>query len=232
MSAEESKYEDEPRKKIAEPPLNILFNPSIVGKKNVWDIDVSLLLQMLLNLLGLTGKKDLRVCGIAAVSSSMIHRLKVESIFNLEKIAMQRKQIEEPQRDKPIIPLNVVQLPFRFESTYPLSLEDLLQVLENMILDITNRNNKKDNLVRLDPLDTFDFDQYFVKLEQVIQEYENMVFDIVGADKTLMFKTIVSGMNPIEVARCFLAILHLATKGKIELEQVEAEEDIKITMTT
>jgi segregation and condensation protein A len=232
VSAEESKYEDEPRKKIAEPPLNILFNPSIVGKKNVWDIDVSLLLQMLLNLLGLTGKKDLRVCGIAAVSSSMIHRLKVESIFNLEKIAMQRKQIEEPQRDKPIIPLNVVQLPFRFESTYPLSLEDLLQVLENMILDITNRNNKKDNLVRLDPLDTFDFDQYFVKLEQVIQEYENMVFDIVGADKTLMFKTIVSGMNPIEVARCFLAILHLATKGKIELEQVEAEEDIKITMTT
>ena len=50
MSAEESKYEDEPRKKIAEPPLNILFNPSIVGKKNVWDINVSLLLQMLLNL--------------------------------------------------------------------------------------------------------------------------------------------------------------------------------------
>ena len=113
MSAEESKYEDEPRKKIAEPPLNILFNPSIVGKKNVWDINVSLLLQMLLNLLGLTGKKDLRVCGIVAVSSSMIHRLKVESIFNLEKIAMQRKQIEEPQSDKPIIPLNVVQLPFR-----------------------------------------------------------------------------------------------------------------------
>ena len=232
MSAEESKYEDERRKKIAEPPLNILFNPSIVGKKNVWDINVSLLLQMLLNLLGLTGKKDLRVCGIAAVSSSMIHRLKVESIFNLEKIAMQRKQIEEPQSDKPIIPLNVVQLPFRFESTYPLSLEDLLQVLENMILDITNRNNQKDKLVRLDQLDTFDFDQYFVKLEQVIQEYENMVFDIVGADKTLMFKTIVSGMNPIEVARCFLAILHLATKGKIELEQVDAEEDIKITMTT
>jgi segregation and condensation protein A len=216
VSAEESKYEDERRKKIAEPPLNILFNPSIVGKKNVWDINVSLLLEMLLNLLGLTGKKDLRVCGIAAVSSSMIHRLKVESIFNLEKIAMQRKQIEEPQSDKPIIPLNVVQLPFRFESTYPLSLEDLLQVLENMILDITNRNNQKDKLVRLDQLDTFDFDQYFVKLEQVIQEYEN----------------IVSGMNPIEVARCFLAILHLATKGKIELEQVDAEEDIKITMTT
>jgi segregation and condensation protein A len=232
VSAEESKYEDERRKKIAEPPLNILFNPSIVGKKNVWDINVSLLLEMLLNLLGLTGKKDLRVCGIAAVSSSMIHRLKVESIFNLEKIAMQRKQIEEPQSDKPIIPLNVVQLPFRFESTYPLSLEDLLQVLENMILDITNRNNQKAKLVRLDQLDTFDFDQYFVKLEQVIQEYENMVFDIVGADKTLMFKTIVSGMNPIEVARCFLAILHLATKRKIELEQVDAEEDIKITMTT
>jgi len=59
-----------------------------------------------------------------------------------------------------------------------------------------------------------------------------MIFDIVGADKTLMFKTIVSGMNPIEVARCFLAILHLATKRKIELEQVDAEEDIKITMTT
>jgi segregation and condensation protein A len=74
------------KKRIAEPPLNMLFNLSLIAKKDVWDIDITMLLQMLLNIINTTGKKDLRVCGIAVLSSSMIHRLKVESIFRLEKI--------------------------------------------------------------------------------------------------------------------------------------------------
>ncbi|MGB6674503.1 MAG: hypothetical protein WBE34_18900, partial [Candidatus Nitrosopolaris sp.] len=81
------------KKKIAEPPLNLLFNPSLVSKKDVWDIDISNLLGLLLNIIHASGKKDLRLCGIAALSSSMIHRLKVESIFRLEKVAMQKKTI-------------------------------------------------------------------------------------------------------------------------------------------
>src|ERR687892_2784052 len=123
------------RRQIAQPPLNLLFNPSLLIRKDVWDIDIARLLEMFLRLLNATGNKDLRICGLAAVSSSMIYRLKVESIFVLEKIAMQKKSLNDPTNDPqqqlPIPQLNPIELPFRIEPTYPVSVEDLLHMLEN-----------------------------------------------------------------------------------------------------
>src|ERR671929_396092 len=102
-STEDNNISSMDSKMISEPPLSLLFNPSLLTtKKDVWDIDVTMLLDMLLKLINTTGKKDLRVCGIAILSSSMIHRLKVESIFRLEKIAMQRKGIQDSQPSEAI----------------------------------------------------------------------------------------------------------------------------------
>ena len=213
-------------KMISEPPLSLLFNPSLLTtKKDVWDIDVTMLLDMLLKLIGKTGKKDLRVCGIAALSSSIIYRLKVESIFRLEKIAMQRKGVDEHQQYQSIPDLNPVEIPFRIESTYPVSLEDLLQVLENMISELANPKPKKKQL-DLEPVESFDFDQYLIKFEHILQRYEDMIFDIVSADGEAIFKILVAKMEPIEIVRCFIAVLYLAMKGKIDLVQIE--EDLKI----
>jgi segregation and condensation protein A len=213
-------------KMISEPPLSLLFNPSLLTtKKDVWDIDVTMLLDMLLKIIDKTGKKDLRVCGIAALSSSIIYRLKVESIFRLEKIAMQRKAVDEHQQYQSIPDLNPVEIPFRIESTYPVSLEELLQVLENMISELANPKPKKKQL-DLEPVETFDFDQYLIKFEHILQRYEDMIFDIVGADGEAIFKILVAKMEPIEIVRCFIAVLYLAMKGKIDLVQIE--EDLKI----
>ena len=213
-------------KMISEPPLSLLFNPSLLTtKKNVWDIDVTMLLDTLLKLINTTGKKDLRVCGIAILSSSIIYRLKVESIFRLEKIAMQRKGVDEHQQYQSIPDLNPVEIPFRIESTYPVSLEELLQVLENMISELANPRPKKKQL-KLEPVETFDFDQYIIKFEHILQRYEDMIFDIVTADGEAIFKILVAKMKPIEIVRCFIAVLYLAMKGKVELEQIE--EDLKI----
>ena len=213
-------------KMISEPPLSLLFNPSLLTtKKDVWDIDVTMLLDMLLKIIDKTGKKDLRVCGIAALSSSIIYRLKVESIFRLEKIAMQRKAVDEHQQYQSIPDLNPVEIPFRIESTYPVSLEELLQVLENMISELANPKPKKKQL-DLEPVETFDFDQYLIKFEHILQRYEDMIFDIVSADGETIFKILVAKMEPIEIVRCFIAVLYLAMKGKIDLVQIE--EDLKI----
>jgi segregation and condensation protein A len=146
------------KKTIAQPPLNILFNPSTVVKKDVWSVDIVRLLELFLQLINATGNKDLRICGIAAVSSSMIYRLKVESIFLLEKIAMQKKGLEN-QQALPIPELNTLELPFRVESTYPVSVDDLLKVLENMIMELANPRPRKKQ-VELEPVQTFNFDQY------------------------------------------------------------------------
>lgn len=230
MALDEEGGRVDTKKSIAQPPLNMLFNPSLLVRKDVWNIDVALLLQMFLQLINATGNKDLRICGIAAVSSSMIYRLKVESIFALEKIAMQRRGVDDPADQQPVPQLNVMELPFRIEPTYPVSVEDLLQMLENMIMELAHPRPKKKQ-VQLEPVQTFDFDQYLVKFEKIIEGYEDMIFDIVSADGSAMFKALVAKMEPVEVARCFIAMLYLATKGKVELEQPEDSDDVKITLS-
>ena len=230
MSGQEGQVDT--KKSMAQPPLNLLFNPSMLVRKDVWNIDVALLLEMFLRLINATGNKDLRICGIAAVSSSMIYRLKVESIFALEKIAMQKKGLDDPnnQQQQPIPQLHPVELPFRIESTYPVSMEELLQMLENMIMELAHPRPKKKQL-ELEPIHAYDFDQYLMKFEQIIQGYEDMIIDIVSADGFTMFKALVAKMDSVETARCFIAMLYLATKGKVDLEQQEDSDDVRITLS-
>jgi segregation and condensation protein A len=224
------------RRQIAQPPLNLLFNPSLLVRKDVWNIDIARLLDMFLRLLNVTGNKDLRICGLAAVSSSMIYRLKVESIFVLEKLAMQKRGLNDPTNDQqqqlPIPQLNPIELPFRIEPTYPVSVEDLLQMLENMIMELANpRSKRRKQELELEPVETFNFDQYLIKFEKIIQDYEDMIYDIVAADGILMFKTLVNRMDPVEMARCFIAMLYLAMKQKIKLDYPQEDsDDIKMTL--
>jgi segregation and condensation protein A len=226
------------RRQIAQPPLNLLFNPSLLVRKDIWNVDIARLLDMFLQLLNITGNKDLRICGLAAVSSSMIYRLKVESIFALEKIAMQKKGLNDPSNDQekqqqlPIPELNPIELPFRVEATYPVSVEDLLSMLENMIMELANpRSKRKKQELELEPVETFNFDQYLIKFEKIIQGYEDMIYDIVTADGVLMFKALVAKMESVEMARCFIAMLYLAMKHKINLDyRQEDSEDIKMTL--
>ena len=82
MSTEEKNQDPET---ISENPVNVLFNTSSIAKKDVWEIDIVGILEMLLRILGKSGKKDLRVAGMAALSSSLIYRMKVESIFALHR---------------------------------------------------------------------------------------------------------------------------------------------------
>jgi segregation and condensation protein A len=138
---------------------------------------------------------------------------------------MQRKGVDEHQVHQSVPDLNPVEIPFRIESTYPVSLEELLHVLENMISELANPKPKKKQL-NLEPLETFDFDQYLIKFEHILQRYEDMIFDIVAVDGEATFKILIAKMEPIEIVRCFIAVLYLAMKGKVNLEQIE--EDLKI----
>ena len=117
-----------------------------------------------------------------------------------------------------------MEIPYRFEPTYPVNLEDLLGLLETILNRLTNPKQQKKDL-NLNALDTFDFDQYFIKIEQILQEREDIILDIVNADGTILFSTFVSRMTPIEAARNFLAILYLAMKGKVELQQIVDADD-------
>ena len=126
--------QDEQLPGISQDPVNILFNPSAISKKDVWEIDLIEILKILIKILEQTGKKDLRVSGMAALSSSLIYRMKVESIFALQKAAMEKK----PLTNRQDVDIDILDIPYRHESTYPVSLDELLGLLENLIGSLAN----------------------------------------------------------------------------------------------
>ena len=65
--------QEETKSQISKVPLNILFDPEGVKKKDIWEIDLMQILKMLIDVLEKADKKDLRIAGMAALSLSLIH---------------------------------------------------------------------------------------------------------------------------------------------------------------
>ena len=112
---------DETQSEISKMPVSILFDPEGVKKKDIWEIDLIQILSLLIKILEKTDKKDLRVAGMAALSSSLIYRLKVENIFALQKAAIENK----PVRQRTDVDIQMLDIPYRHEATYPVSLNEL-----------------------------------------------------------------------------------------------------------
>ena len=220
MSQEDTKAQ------ISKIPINVLFDPEGVKKKNVWDIDLIQILSLLLEILEKTDKKDLRVAGMAALSSSLIYRLKVESIFALQKAAMEKK----PLRQRTDVDIDILDFPYRHESTYPVSLDELLDLLENLIGTIANPRERKSNKLRFEPIEPPDFKKIFNNLENIIGEYQELVLRKLQANGSLLLEKIVEELDTTDSIRCFFAVLFLARDEKVDILQEEGDEEIRVTL--
>jgi segregation and condensation protein A len=216
--------EDQTKIGISQAPINVLFDRENISKKDVWEIDIIKILELLIKILNQTGKKDLRVAGMAALSSSLIHRMKVESIFALQKAAMEKK----PLTQRVDLDIDMINMPYRHESTYPVTLDELLNLLENLIGTIANPRSRKGRNLNFEPIEAPDFKDYFISLENIIGKYEELITNKIKTTGTGMLKDIVTDLDTIDSIRCFFAILFLARDQKVDLEQIE--DDIKITL--
>ncbi len=217
MSGEES------AQSISQAPVNILFDPKSITKKDVWQIDLIQILDILIRILQKSGKKDLRVAGMAALSSSLIYRMKVESIFALQKAAMEKK----PMHQRQDVDIELINIPYRHESTYPVTLDELLNLLENLIGSIANPRSSRKKM-NFEPIEAPDFQEYFISLENIIGKYEDLIIRKITSAGFGNLQDIVSDLDPIDAIRCFFAILFLARDEKIEVEQIE--DDIKVIL--
>jgi len=207
---------------ISQEPVNILFSPSSVVKKDVWEIDLIQILDLLIKILDKTGKKDLKVAGMAALSSSLIYRMKVESIFALQKAAMEKK----PMHQRTDVDIELIDIPYRHESTYPVSLDDLLGLLQNLIGTIANPQSRRNKQLEIEPIEAPDFQEFFISLESIIGKYEDLIMKKIGAAGHGLLQEIIVDLDQVDSIRCFFAALFLARDQKVDLEQVE--DDIKI----
>jgi segregation and condensation protein A len=209
---------------IAQEPINVLFDPKAVVKKDVWEIDLIQILNLLAKILEKTGRKDLKVAGMAALSSSLIYRMKVESIFALQKAAMEKK----PSFQRTDVDIELIDIPYRHESTYPVSLDDLLGLLQNLIGTIANPQSRRNKKLDIEPIEAPDFQEFFISLESIIGKYEDLIMKKIADTGEGLLQEIIAELDQVDSIRCFFAALFLARDQKVDLEQ--QEDDIKIIL--
>ncbi len=214
--------EAQPPNSISQEPVSILFDPKSAAKKDVWEIDLIQILNLLIKILEKTGKKDLKVAGMAALSSSLIYRMKVESIFALQRAAMEKK----PMHQRTDVDIELIDIPYRHESTYPVSLDDLLGLLQNLIGTIANPQSRRNRQIEIEPIEAPDFQEYFISLESIIGKYEDLVMNKIDAKGFGLLQDIIVELDQVDSIRCFFAVLFLARDQRVDLEQVG--DDIKI----
>ena len=214
---------DEDISGISQDPVNILFNPSVIQKKDVWQINIVEILKILIKILEATSKKDLKVAGMAALSSSLIYRMKVESIFALQKAAMEKKPLIN-RRD---VDIDIIDMPYRHESTYPVSLDELLDLLENLIGSIANPRSRRRGQLDFDS-EPPDFKEYLLPFENLVGKYEDLIVRKIRGTGSGLLKEIVVDLDSLDSIRCFFAILFLARDQKVELDQID--NDIQVTL--
>ena len=209
---------------IAQEPINVLFDPKAVVKKDVWEIDLIQILNLLAKILEKTGRKDLKVAGMAALSSSLIYRMKVESIFALQKAAMDKK----PSFQRTDVDIELIDIPYRHESTYPVSLDDLLGLLQNLIGTIANPQSRRNSKLDIEPIEAPDFQEFFISLESIIGKYEDLIIKKIANTGFGLLQDIIAELDQVDSIRCFFAALFLARDQKVDLEQ--QNDDIKIIL--
>ena len=209
---------------ISQEPINVLFDPKAVVKKDVWEIDLIQILNLLAKILEKTGRKDLKVAGMAALSSSLIYRMKVESIFALQKAAMDKK----PSFQRTDVDIELIDIPYRHESTYPVSLDDLLGLLQNLIGTIANPQSRRNSKLDIEPIEAPDFQEFFISLESIIGKYEDLIMKKIADTGFGLLQDIIAELDQVDSIRCFFAALFLARDQKVDLEQ--QNDDIKIIL--
>jgi segregation and condensation protein A len=126
------------KRQFSKPPLNLLLNPEGNRISKPWEVDLEKLLMMFLDIINKSEYLDLRLCGSAALSSALIYRLKVETLFLLDKIKEAKMQRAQFSGDVPLL----LEMPFRQE-VYSTSIEDLISTLEAILEDIIHGKRKQ-----------------------------------------------------------------------------------------
>ena len=122
----------------------------------------------------------------------------------------------------------MLDIPYRHESTYPVSLTELLDLLENLIGTIANPRERRGNQLKFEPIEVPDFKKYFNSLENIIGQYEDLVLNKLQTSGTILLKNIIKDLDTTDSIRCFFATLFLARDEKVDL--LQEEDDIRVTL--
>ncbi len=157
------------------------------------------------------------------MSSSLIIEWKWK-YFALQKAAMDKK----PSFQRTDVDIELIDIPYRHESTYPVSLDDLLGLLQNLIGTIANPQSRRNSKLDIEPIEAPDFQEFFISLESIIGKYEDLIIKKIANTGSGLLQDIIAELDQVDSIRCFFAALFLARDQKVDLEQ--QNDDIKIIL--
>jgi segregation and condensation protein A len=206
------------RDSLSKPPLNVLVNPEVIKKQKPWDLDLASLLEAFSSIVKSSGTLNLRLCGSAIVSSALIYRLKVETLFLFEKFKIKREPVKS--MEPPLF-----EMPFRHE-LYSTSLEDLILALERIIKEVSAEQRKEEPKSLIEPEPLIEADDFSLHIKELLSFFKSNLLRVLEKRGEIFFSEYVREMKLLEAIQSFILLLFVAGEGLITLEQ--EGDDIKI----
>jgi segregation and condensation protein A len=187
-----------------------------------WEVDLQELLEMFIKLIERMETPDLRLCGSAALSSALIYRMKVESLFLFEKLKIKRHIIDKTD------PPQMLEIPYRYELSTT-TLDDLVSTLENILEEMISQQieKPKPSMIKAEPV--IEVDTFSIQIQKALKELKREIGNLLREREKILFSEYVMNMSILERVRTLLLLLFIANDGLIKI--VQDEEDIWIMGT-
>lgn len=210
-----------------EEPWSILFDLAKMKKIDPWTINLEQIVEGFLEKLKSWGMINFTVPGIALLSSAILFKLKVDSLFR--PLEVRREDGKERKPGKPRLEEFTLALPLRFQYAsldVELLFKLLVEVLEEASKPSPRKNIEEFTGVEFD----FSFEESFeAQMEAWIEDLRVKLERLLASGLDyLSFSTLVEGMDLLGKVRTFIALLFLASQGVVELIQEDRESDILI----
>ncbi len=198
---------------LSKPPLNLLVDPTSVRGHRPWEIDITKLLDLFLSLMAQRGRLDMRLCGSAALSSALLYRFKVESLFLFEKFLTQRREGSHQE------PPQIMLMPFRYE-LYSTSVDDLVNALTDVLNEILTKVKPErpvQRFIEAEPI--IEIDPFISNIQELLSSFRRQISRTLMDQESIRFRELVTGMTLQEEVRTFILLLFLAMEGVIRFEE-------------
>lgn len=212
---------------ILEEPIEILVNLAKNGEIDPWNIDIVEVTDKFLRQVEKMEKTDLRVSGRTLLYASILLRMKSNALVEVDE---PQETIDDEIVDFEISDYPIPALPLRRSSNRPVTLQELLselkkaEVLEKRRLE-RFEHKKEERRATVEEVLSIAHEE---DIESRVGKMRNLLNELFEKQKYIKFSDIGNALDRSGKVMAYLAILFLATKKEIWLEQEELFGEIFI----
>ncbi len=202
------------------PPWKILLNVIRLHKIKPWEIELQLIIKAYLEELRKSGYIDFSSSGTILLSSSIIHRMKTESILKIDK-----QETPQIKKINDFIP-PPLQLPIKSEYTIT-TFRELIDALEKVLQEIDQRNIEE-KIIAPKGID-IKVEDFILKIEEEIEKFYDFIISILSEKGKISFRELIMNVERREAVKRFILLLFIASRKHIDL--IEENDEIYISKT-